>query len=214
MGETLIVIQQGAPTIVEEPITFLGTGSAGDPDACRRLVFPAGVSPLLAPIVYQVTDLGICLNPTRTFNLDNTVLPHPVTNPVKTIGSTRVVRFDQETEDVIVTEQWDVDGGSSMPTFFLRLLYEYLINQPPFDPSQIDFITWEPRDRSDRIYSVDLLSLSVGGGTGETQFDIRDIRGKGGDEVAKGTDFLNTLPTGLVDQEVSLRMRIIADVTP
>jgi len=213
MGDSFIVIQQGVPVVAEDAIFFLGAGSTGDPAACRRLVFPSNISPLLAPIVYQMTDLGICLNPTRTLNLDNVVLPHPRTTVVRTIGGTRVIRTDDAVGDVVITEIWESQGGSSMPTFFFRLFYEYLINAPPFDPTQIDFITWEPRDRSDRIYSVDLLSLSVGG-EGESRFDLSDILGRGGDEIANGTDFLNVISSGLVDRDVSLRFRIIADVTP
>ncbi len=214
MGETLIILQAGSPVVVTSALTFLGTGSAGDPAACRRLVFPAAVSPLLAPIVYAVTATGICLNPTRTFNLDNKVLPHPTTSVVKTIGGTRVVRFEEGDEDVVVTEIWQPTGGASLPTFFLRLLYEYVINAALIPGGGPDFIRWEPRDRTDRIYDVELLSLSVGGGAGERRFDVADIRADRGvigdfDNALAG---LNTAPTGLIDVEVQLRMRIVAEV--
>ncbi len=215
MGEVLIIIQQGAATVAEDEVIFLGIGSAGDVDACRRLVFPTNVSPLLAPIVYSIK--GLCANPDRTFNLDNAVLPHPITNKVLTIGSSRVIRFEELVPDVIVTELWEGgEGEAAMTTALFRQFYEYLINAPLFDPAQIDFITWEPRDRTARIYNVELLSLSAGGGAGESRFDVKDLRDAGGLEfggsIENALDGLNALPTGIVDREVRLRMRIISEV--
>lgn len=217
MSETLIIIQQGTPVVVTDTATFLGTGTAGDPAACRRLVFPDGVvdgnaDPVaLAPIVYAVTTTGRCLNPNRTFNLDNVVLPHPTTAAVKTLGSTKVVRFEERDEDVIVTEVWTAGGGASMPTSLFRLFYEYLLNER-FIPTGL-YITWEPRDRSEKTYLVELLSLSAGGGDGEQRFDLADIRG--GDSTTGSIDAVlervGPAATGLVDVDVSLRMRIVSE---
>ena len=215
MPSTIIVIQQGVPQVIAAGVTFLGTASAGDPDACRRLVFPSSVSTLLAPITYTGGPRGQCMNPTRTFNLDNVVLPHPTTSVVKTIGGSRTIRQEETDTDVIVTEIWGVDSGLAMPTPLFRLFYEYLTNGSLIGGLD-DKIQWEPRDRSDRIYTVDLLSLSVGGGDGETRFDVTDVRGLD----ASTSDFDNALTTwnavdaGIIDREVRLRMRIIADVTP
>ena len=213
MGEVLIIYQQGAATVAEQELTFLGIGSAGDPTACRRLVFPSTVTPLLAPIVYSVG--GLCKNPDRTFNLDNAVLPHPRTQAVETLGTTRVIRFERGIEDTIVTEVWlGSDNRAAMSTALFRMFYEYLINAPPFQPSQTtgDFIQWEPRDRTDKVYNVELLSLSAGGGEGEAQFDVLDFRDAGGAIIQNALDSLNLLPTGIVDREVRLRMRVISEV--
>ncbi len=217
MGETLIIIQQGDPVVVEPAITFIGTGSEGDPDACRRLVFPPAISPLLAPVVYEITNLGVCMNPDRTLNFDKEPLFHPITRSVLTLGSRRDVRFEEQAEDVIVTEIWDGDDSRSpMPTSLFRLFYEYLINTPPFTTGQTDFIIWEPRDRTTRTYNVNILSLSVGGGEGEQRFDVKDLRTPGGvnngGTIQNALDALNTLPTGLIDREIRLRMRIISEV--
>jgi hypothetical protein len=155
------------------------------------------------------------MNPTRTFNLDNAVLPHPTSNVVKTIGGSRTIRQEETDADVIVTEVWTADSGLSMPTPLFRLFYEYLINGQLIGGTD-DKIQWEPRDRTDRIYTVDLLSLSVGGGEGETRFDVTDVRGLD----ALTSDFDNALTNwnavdaGILDREVRLRMRIVADVTP
>lgn len=220
MGETLIIIQLGDPLVVEDVTTYLGTGTAGDPSACRRLVFPSGIvdgagDPVaLAPIVYAIrASGGKCLNPTRTLNLDNFVLPHPITQPVKTLGSTRVVRFENGTEDVIVTEIWSASAGASMTTAFFRLLYEYLLNARFIPGGGPSYVQWEPRDRSEETYNVELLSLTAGNGGDEERFDLADIRG--GDVLAAAPDFDNVFtrvsptPTGLVDVEVRLRMRIV-----
>ncbi len=215
MGETLIIINAGPPVVAEEEVTFLGIGSAGDPGACRRLVFPANVTPLLPPIVYSVG--GLCRNPDRTFNLDNDVLPHPITSAVRTIGSTRVIRFEERTEDVIVTEVWE--GSNTlfpMTTALWRQFYEYLVNADLIPGGGPDFITWEPRDRTARIYNVEILSLSVGGGDGEARFDVVDFRDAGGlndgGTIANALDNLNLLPTGMLDRTVELRMRIVSEV--
>ena len=218
MGETLITIQQGEPVVVEPAITFIGTGSEGDPKACRRLVFPSTVSPLLAPIVYEITTLGLCMNPDRTLNFDKEPMFHPITRSVLTLGSRRDVRFETQAEDVIVVEIWDGDDNRSpMPTSLFRLFYEYLINSPDFTTGQTDFIQWEPRDRTDRVYNVNMLSLTVGGGEeGEQPFDVKDLRTPGGvndgGTIQNALDALSTQPTGLIDREIRLRMRIISEV--
>lgn len=211
MGEVLIIIQAGVPVVAEDEVTFFPIGSAGDPGACRRLVFPATVSPLLVPIIYAIA--GSCKNPDRTFNLDNAVLPHPITTAQRTLGSTRVIRFEEQIEDVIVTEVW---AGSqtlmSMITALFRQFYEYLINADLIPSEGPDFIHWEPRDRTDKIYNVELLSLSVGGGEGERRFDVVDFREPGGDEIETALAGLSPVPSGGVDREVTLRMRIISEV--
>ena len=193
MGETLIVIQGAAAVVAEDEVVFLGIGSAGDPDACRRLVFPASVTPLLPPIVYSIAN--VCRNPDRTFNLDNAVLPHPITEAVRTLGSTRVIRFEEQEEDVIVTEQWvGSQRQLAMTTALWRQFYEYLINAKLIPSIGPDFIQWEPRDRTDRIYNVELLSLSVGGGEGERRFDVVDLKDDGGGEIQNALDSLSQPP--------------------
>lgn len=208
MGDEYITIQQGEATVTTAAVTFLGIGSAGTVGACRRLVFPSAVSPFLAPIVYSAA--GKCLNPSRTLNLDNAVLPAPTGEVVKTLGSTRVVRFDEATEDVIVTEIWAGQAGASMPTALFRQLYEYWINAPEFALAQTEFIQWEPRDRTAVVYDVEIVRLTVGGRGGLDVADLRDPGGQfGGGDFDNGTDPLNVLATGLIDREVRLVMRVV-----
>ena len=220
MGDTLIIIQQGTPVIVEDVATYIGAGTAGTVGGCRRLVFPSGIldgagDPVaLAPLIYAISTTGRCLNPTRTMNVDNDALPHPTTAAVKTLGSTRVVRFEEQVEDVIATEVWEARGGASMTTAFFRLIYEYLLNARFIPGGGPTYIQWEPRDRTDKVFLVELLSLSAGG-EGESQFDLADIMG--GDVMAPAPDFdtvfsrVSPVPTGLVDVDVRLRMRIISE---
>ena len=214
MGTTLVVIQQGAAVVDEEEVEFLGIGSAGDPEACRRLTFPANVSPLLVPIVYAIGPQGACCNPLRTLNLDNKVLPHPFTDAVRTLGSTRVLRFEESDEDVIVTEIWPgSDSDAAMTTALFREFYEFLINAKLIPASGVlGFIQWEPRDRTEKIYNVELLSLEVGGGGEQQRFDVIDLRDRGGDTIANALGSLSPVPTGVIDREVRLRMRVISEV--
>src|SRR3990167_1313714 len=203
-SEATLIIEEGAPIEVAETVTFLGIGSAGDPSAARVVTPP---NSLLAPITYWG-------NPTRTLNLDNNVLYKPISSAVLTLGSRRVVRFETNVEDVIVTEIGTGDDSrASMPTFFLRQLYEYLINPPVFDSEDQEYIMWEPRDRNARVFNVEFVDLIVGGGEDFDVMDLRDLGGKfKGGSMSNALDGLNVLETGLVDREVRLVMRIVSEV--
>lgn len=200
-------ISQGTPPEAEVGIRFLGTGSQGTRRALRRLVFPDGD---LAPLVYFS-------NPDRTLGLDNIVLPHPIAKATLALEGTKVTRFERATGDVIITEIWTAESGKlSMPTFFFRLLYEYLDNEPTFDPVTPVYVQWEPRDRNSLTYNVELLSFLAGtGGEGEF-FDVIDFRPSGGiydterqADVMGVLDDLTTEETGVLDVEVRLRFRIV-----
>jgi hypothetical protein len=212
VSETILVIQQGESEPSDESLVFLDTGMPGTPGAPRRLVYP-DFEPLLPPVVYAVTADALALNPDRTLGFDLEPLPHPLTAVRQTLASTRIIRFERALEDVVVTEVWLGEGGISMPAAFLRLLYEYLRNPPPSDQP----IVWEPRDRTERRWYVELLSLSVGGGADdEGRFDLVDLREPGGlangGSSANGTETLWATPSGLIDREVRMRMRILAEV--
>lgn len=211
MGSSLIILQQGTPAEAEDTVTLLGIGSAGDPSALRRLVYPSSVSMDLPPVVYSVA--GLACTPTRTLNLDNAVLTTARAEAVKTLGSTRVVRFDEGLEDTIVTEVWEGSANrAAMPTSLFRQLYEYWINPPPFSLSGQAYIRWEPRDRSTKVYEVELLDLSVGGEGGFDVADLRELGGRwGGGSIDNALDSVNATPTGWIDKEVRLRMRIVAE---
>ena len=81
-----IFIGLGTPTTVQPSLVLFGSGQAGEIGAQRILVHPDGTN--FAPITYYK-------NPTRTFNLDNEVLPSPIADAVLTLGSRPVVRFER-----------------------------------------------------------------------------------------------------------------------
>lgn len=207
-------IQLGVATVAEDLRVILGAGSQGTTGALRRLIHTD--TPNFPTLTYFS-------NPDVTWNLDNDVLPAPIINPVLTLGDTRVVRFERNIGDVIITEQWRGGRGRSpMVTAFFRLLYEYLRNPPATVGT---FLQWEPRDRNSFTYNIEILSLKVSsGGVPDQIFRVEDIREIGGlldpgvpavgtdGKLPAGLDDINPIPTGLIDQQVELRFRIVSKV--
>lgn len=205
-------INLGSPTVTEDTTVLLGTGSSGTVGAKRVLVHPDAVN--FPPITYY-------LNPHRSINLDNTVLPSPLVEAVRTAGTTQLSRSEREVDDVVITEIWQATPQrASMPTFLFRLLYEYHLNPPPFntDPAQQTYITWSPRDRAltaggdPRVFNIETVSLTVGGGGVNQEFDVRDIRAEG-DVIKSAFDDLDATPSGVLDRTVTFRFRIVSEVT-
>jgi hypothetical protein len=200
-------LQQGVAVEAVSTVQLLDTGLTGARGALRRLTHPTAGT--FAPLTYY-------LNPTRTVNYDNDVLRSPITSVIRTLSASRVIQFAELTEDVIVQEIWEAGGGLSMPVFMFRLLYEYLVNPPAFSASVPVYVQWEPRDRSDQVFNVQLLSLEVGG----RGYSIRHWQSDGGPNdprtpTATGltpTDTMDVAPTALLDQPVTLTMRIVDEV--
>lgn len=210
-GFRVYEIFQGTSTTVSTETTLLGIGSAGDPAAKRRLIHPDTAN--LPPIVYNT-------NPDRTTNLDNEVLVAPLVSVDRTLDSTRVTRFETKLEDRIVRETWLADQAkAAMPTALFRKLYEYLVNPPAFDPLNPVFIQWEPRDKvvnsdgTPRAFNVELVGLTVGQGETGQEFDLVDVRSRGGDIFRAGFDGLEAEPTGVVDRTVTLTFLVVSEVT-
>lgn len=207
-------ISLGTPLSGAVGLTFLGTGSAGTRGALRRLIHP---NPSLPPITYWG-------NPDRTFNLDNDVLISPRVNALRGLEDTTLVRFEDAISDVIVTEIWTATEGRrySVPTFFFRLLDEYWVNTPDYEPLAQEYIQWQPRDRNDFTYNIEIIRLTVGGGAENNQlFDVADVRQRGGKydpnfpgaPYMNSTDSLNVLETGLLDRTMQLQFKIKSKVT-
>lgn len=218
MSFTIYPVQLGVATEVESTLVLLDNGIAGDPSAARRLVFPQTVSPFLAPLVYQIGAAGWTFNPTRTYGFDTVPLVHPITSARRTLAGTRVVRFNEVAADIIITEVWEAPSGLSAPISFFRRLYEYLVNTPTVAATGTDYVIWEPRDRTDRSWYVELLSLEVGsGGEGENRFDAIELRDRGG--ITEGGSIANAIDdlapaggSGVLDREMRLRFKIVAEV--
>lgn len=203
-----IFIGQGTPTTSQPSLVLFDSGQSGVLGAMRILTHPDGTN--FAPITY-------IKNPTRTFNLDNEVLPAPISDAVLTLGSRPVVRFERAIKDVVITEVWEGAEGrrASMPTFLFRQLYEYLRNPPVFDADAQTYITYQPRDLNAKTYNVQLFALRVGSGNDMDQvFDINDFRLPTGPEVQTPLDGMDVVPTGLISRSVEMRMRVVSEVTP
>lgn len=208
MSFRIYQIQQGVAVEAVAEVQLLPSGSTGVAGALRRLVHPDGG--LLPPLVYY-------RNPDRTFNFDNDVLRHPITSVTRTLSSSRTVRFEEVTEDVIVTERWEAGGGLSMPGFMFRQLYNYLVNPPAFSAVAQTYIIWEPRDETDDTYEVEVIGLQVGSGPGRFSIKKHVARGGASDPQTPGTlatptDTMDVAPTYLLDQPVDLTMRIISRI--
>lgn len=201
----------GTPDTLESTLTILGTGSAGDPYAKRRLVHPDSLN--FPPLTYWG-------NPDRTTGLDNQVVSNPIARPVLTAGTTKLLRWETSDDDVTVVETWTASGAKhAMPTWFFRQLYEMVANPPVYDPISPVFIHWEPRDRSTKIYQVLPYRITVGGGSPGQDLDISDWRARGGkDDSLMGGEIQNSMdgedatPTGSVDRTVQLFLKVVAEV--
>lgn len=210
MPSRLFQLQQGTPVTAASTVQLLPSGLTGTRGARRRLVHPDGAS-FPALVYYR--------NPDRTFNFDSDVLRHPIVSVTRTLSSTKVVRFEEVTEDVVVVERWEANGGLSVPVFFLRQLYNLLVNPPAFDSVNQTYVIWEPRDESDDTYRVELIGLQVGGGAGAGRFNIKKYVTRGGptDPTNPGvestpSEVLEVSPTGFLDQPVDLTMRVVEKV--
>jgi hypothetical protein len=205
-------IFQGTPVTDALAITLLGIGSAGTPGAKHILTHPDDDN--FPPITYHT-------NPDRVLNMDNNALRHPVTTLTRTIGSTRLTRFERLLEDVIVTELWFAPKGkAAMPASQWRMIYEYLDNPPPFSATTPEYIQYQPQSKNSRTFNVQFVSFGTGSvdvGDGTDAFDVLEVKGPGGvfngGDIANALDSIEEQSTGLIDRGVALRMRLISEVT-
>lgn len=200
-------IVQGTP--VEEPdaAPLLPLGSTGTVGALRTLTHPD--SDGFPPIAYQ-------RNPDITSNLLGEVVPTPIAATRRTLNTTIVTRFEGKLSDVVVEEVWQgsPNNRASMPTYFLKQLYNYLVNPPVLNPSAQTYIVWRPRDESDKAYNVELFALKVGGGNDQQVLFFKDFRLKTPSDIQNGLQGFDVSDTGLVDQPVTLSMHIVSEVAP
>jgi hypothetical protein len=195
----------GTPESAALVVTLLGIGSPTDTDARRRLVHP---DPEIVPVTYFS-------NPDEWDFFDTEPLPRPDAEALKTLSSTRTVRFEENLEDVIVVERWIGEGQkAAMPSHFFRELYNVWLNAPVLDLDAPVYVRWEPRDRTTKTYHVELLEVSVGGAG---QLSVAEILAQGGKweggAFENPLDGLAALRTGLIPKSVEVRMRIVEEVT-
>jgi hypothetical protein len=201
----LYQIQQGLPSTSTPSVTLLPSGLAGDLGSLSRLVHPDDDN--LPPVVYYK-------NPDRRSNFSTDVLKHPITKLVRTASSSKLIRFEEVTEDVVVTETWTPSGGLSLPLFMVHQIYEYLDNAPAFSATNQEYIVWEPRNETDDTYHVEIVDFFVG--STARKFNMKRYMSNGGpfDPFNPGskmtpTDTMDVSPTALIDQQAVLIMRIV-----
>ena len=203
-GSRIVFIGLGTATTIPSSLVLYSSGQAGILGAQRILTHPDGDN--FAPINYYK-------NPTRTFNLDNEVIPAPISSAPRTLESRQVIMMERGIADVVVTEVWEGGEGrrAAMPTSLFRQLYLYLRNQPAFSALAQTYITWAPRDRSEDVYNVQFYQLRVGSGSGDEEvFDVDDFRLPPGSEIKTPLDSLDVSPDGLITRTVKVKLRIVS----
>ncbi len=148
-------------------------------NARRELRYPGDILP---PFIYEE-------NPDRWENFDSVPwTDYPQVKTELTLAGAQVVRWRGYTPDKPVREIWrGADNRSRMSAYILRRLYQYYSITP-----LSGYITWCPRDRTDKVYLVQIESLTVGG-TDAVAFDFMALKGD------------------LVPWEVVLKFRIIRE---
>ncbi len=210
MPTRIYEIFAGAPAAVSVGATLVGTASSGTPGAARTLTHPDASSGLV-PIAYPI-------NPDRTSNLDNAVMTTSLNSTVLTLGDRKLVSHPGNLADVICTEQWTAGRPvMSMNAGFFRLLYEYFINPPAFDPITPTYIQWAPSDKTTIVYNVQIVNLSTDSPTGDpvNQFDVNELIagiGIGGGDAQDGQEAFDVGATGWLDKSIFLRLKMISVV--
>lgn len=143
-------------TITEPPAEYLETldlvllpENAGT-NARRELRYPEDILP---PLIYEEM-------PDEFENFDTGPLTaRPQLKGEMTLEDTSLARWPGYIKDRPVKEIWKGDANKSrMPAYFFRRLWEYFANPPASG-----YITWNPKDRMDQAYNIEIESLIVGG---------------------------------------------------
>ena len=163
------------------PVSQADAVGAGSP---RLLSYPT--SALATPYYYG-------MNPHQTINFNANPLTRPLYASQRTLSKTATVQFQGDVTDLEVTEIW-MGGGNriAMALSQFAALYDFYYNVP--DVASVGFITWQPRDISNRSYKVFITSLTVGGG--------EDIT----------LDTLVKAGIGYVHDEVRMVLRLVEEV--
>lgn len=180
-SETTFSIIASPEFYVEEAEIYISPENTGT-GAMRELHYPGD---LLAPLIYP--DL-----PDKWTNFDSLPMTaRPIVKTELTLGGAQTMQWKGYLADRPVIEYWlGKDKESRMTLAFLRRLYEYYAN-PPATPGT--YITWWPKDRTDKVYNIMIESVEIAGS---------DI-----------TTFLMYAHVNeLVALEVSMRFRIISEV--
>ena len=141
-----------SPVVYEEEIEIYIFPNNPGINALRELHYPGDLFPA---IVYADS-------PDKWTNFDSAPMTdRPQVKTEQTLTWAQTMQWPGYLPDKPVTEYWlGSENKSRMTLYFLRRLYEYY-NNPPLTPGS--YITWHPKDRTDKIYNILIESVQVGG---------------------------------------------------
>lgn len=118
-------------------------------DATPELHYPGDALP---PLVYP--DL-----PDKRMNFDTSPLTsRPIWKGELTLNDVQSVIWPGTIKDLPIREIWSgSDTVSRMSLSFFRRLWEYYVNPPA-----TGYITWNPKDRMDKAYNIQIIGLRAG----------------------------------------------------
>ncbi|MHB9075246.1 MAG: hypothetical protein ACYC6G_17200 [Desulfobaccales bacterium] len=174
---TFTVLTAIATQVETADLTILPENAGAN--ALRELYHPDGV---LAKLIYE--DF-----PDAWENFDTVPMTaRSLLKGEKTLAGYSLTRWAGYTKDLPVREIWKgSDNASRMGAYFFRRLWEYYVNPP-----SSGFITWAPKDRTDKVYNIEIESLTAGG-QDTVRFDYVPIK------------------NGVIMGEVVLAFRIIGE---
>lgn len=201
-NSAVLIVEQATTQVVADSTVILGSATAGTAGAPRILTHPIGAT---------FPALTYYRNPDTDFNVDNEVLAGPLSSVQLTEGTTQLIRHQRGTDDVIVTEIWSArNGGISMPISFARLLLEYFLNPPVFSAVAQTYITWQPRDKNNRTYNVEIVDLQIG--RNRQGLEMLRFAETPGPEIPTATEAID-VGAGVLLTDVALVMRIVSLVS-
>lgn len=156
----------------------------------------------------KVCDYPILPTKTSNFSWDILLRRDMVTQ--KTLTSKRTTLWPGYIDDVIIRETWEAPGGLSFPWRFFNLLYEFFHNSPDWLNGQS--LLWVPMDRTNKVYPVEMISLTVNG----EDFDISRI-GRAPDAGYHSTLFPQDGRPGMnvhASETLEVQLKLRSEVAP
>lgn len=163
------------------PVSQADAVGAGTP---RELSYPT--SALATPYVYG-------MNPHTWNGMGASPFTSPLYANTRTLQKTVLAQFAGDVTDLEVTETWIGGGPQRIAMALSQFAAMFEIFQNPPDLASAGYVTWSPKDISNRRYQVIITSLTVGGQDGV----MLNHMYKAG---------------GWISETVEMKMRIIAEV--
>ena len=190
-SQTTFTIEGALEVItVSADISLMPENAGGG--AARELRYPGDALP---PLIYEEP-------PDSWENFDTAPLTaRPLAKGQMTISDYQLARWPGYVKDNPVREIWKgSDTDSHMPLSFLRRLWEYYANPPASG-----YITWNPKDRADKAYNIEIIGLRAGSAADSTSLTDRSAS----QEVVSLDYFM--APNGYVLGEVIFSFIIVGE---